>query len=432
MEYYNQTQDDWRIAQCCQFHDKALVKRYNLGTTTKTYALKEGGKQRVQTKAISNCKKLLDIISTYFPTQPKNLRAFRISSELLPCYTLDFTAPWYDEIRDEIKEILAETGRAARKHSIRLSVHPAQYTVLASNKVEVVKKSIEDLEYHALYGQYMGIPAEEFSMNIHLQGLYGGKGLAKFAKKNKWQIIGIMNNDMIGNIKGIDGVIDNRTFRIFSEPVPPTETQKERQMRRFYGGEVDGVSRQLARYIHKNVKLYMPEMNPLMVYRLDRFGRGGHHRPFNDAGYAGVRIMEAHENYTQQHQDLRVENGIGYGDTFEHVNFAYAKKLTAVNAINLASLASAPPAPKNIKIGGIVEPSVKFRWDHPVDDSVSGYKIYWRETTSSTWDYSRLVNKLNNYTLDGIVIDNFIFGISTVNSKGFESLVTFPQGTFRD
>ena len=151
MEYYNQTQDDWRIAQCCQFNDKALVKRYNLGTTTKTYALKEGGKQRVQTKAISNCKKLLDIISTYFPTQPKNLRAFRISSELLPCYTLDFTAPWYDEIRDEIKEILAETGRAARKHSIRLSVHPAQYTVLASNKAEVVKKSIEDLEYHALY-----------------------------------------------------------------------------------------------------------------------------------------------------------------------------------------------------------------------------------------------------------------------------------------
>ncbi|MDC3242773.1 hypothetical protein OAT82_03795, partial [Flavobacteriaceae bacterium] len=125
---------------------------------------------------------------------------------------------------------------------------------------------------------------------------------------DSWEKI---NDDMIGNIKGIDGVIDNRTFRIFSEPVPPTETQKERQMRRFYGGEVDGVSRQLARYIHKNVKLYMPEMNPLMVYRLDRFGRGGHHRPFNDAGYAGVRIMEAHENYTQQHQDLRVENGIG-------------------------------------------------------------------------------------------------------------------------
>lgn len=268
---------------------------------------------------------------------------------------------------------------------------------------------------------YVGLSGEE-------QGLYGGKGLAEFAKQNKWQIIGIINNDMIGNIKGIDGVIDNRTFRIFSEPVPPTETQKERQMRRFYGGEVDGVSRQLARYIHKNVKLYMPEMNPLMVYRLDRFGRGGHHRPFNDAGYAGVRIMEAHENYTQQHQDLRVENGIGYGDTFEHVNFAYAKKLTAANAINLASLASAPPAPKNIKIGGIVEPSVKLKWDKAKD--AVGYKIYWRDTTSPTWDYSRYVGDISEFLLKGIVIDNFFFGVASVGKDGHESLIIFPNKTF--
>ena len=144
--------------------------------------------------------------------------------------------------------------------------------------------------------------------------------------------------------------------------MPPTETERERNMRRFYGGEVDGISRQLARYVYKNVKTYMPEMNPMMIYRLDRFGRGGHHRPFNDAGYAGIRIMEAHENYTQQHQDIRVENGIAYGDVLEHVNFDYAKKLTSVNAINLASLAWAPPAPKEVKIGGIVEPSAKFQW----------------------------------------------------------------------
>ncbi len=116
-------------------------------------------------------------------------------------------------------------------------------------------------------------------------------------KKQGWEIIGVLNNDMIGNIKGVDGVIDNRTFRIFSEPVPPTETERERNARRFYGGEVDGISRQLARYVHKTTKNYMPEMNPMMVYRLDRFGRGGHHRPFNDLGFAGIRIMEAHENY---------------------------------------------------------------------------------------------------------------------------------------
>ncbi|MEZ4802444.1 MAG: M28 family metallopeptidase [Gelidibacter sp.] len=270
---------------------------------------------------------------------------------------------------------------------------------------------------------YVGLSGEE-------QGLFGGKGLAEYAKQNNWDIIGVLNNDMIGNISGVDGVIDNRTFRIFSEPVPPTETERERNARRFYGGEVDGISRQLARYVHKTVKAYMPEMNPMMVYRLDRFGRGGHHRPFNDLGFAGIRIMEAHENYTQQHQDIRTENGIAYGDTFEHVDFPYAKKLTAVNAITLASLASAPPPPKTVAIGGIVEPSAKLKWDKV--DGATGYKIYWRDTTSPTWDYSRNVGDVTEFTLDGIVIDNFYFGVASVGNDGFESVVVFPNQIIRN
>ena len=270
---------------------------------------------------------------------------------------------------------------------------------------------------------YVGLSGEE-------QGLFGGSGLAKYAKDNQWDIIGVLNNDMIGNIKGLDGVIDNRTFRIFSEPVPPTETERQRTLRRFYGGEVDGISRQLARYIHKTTKTYMPEMNPMMVYRLDRFGRGGHHRPFNDLGFPGIRIMEAHENYNQQHQDIREENGIKYGDVIDHVNFAYAKKLTTVNAINLASLAWAPPTPTNVAIGGIVEPSVKLKWDN-VEDAV-GYKIYWRDTTSPTWDHSRYVQDVTAFTLDGIVIDNYFFGIASVGKNGFESAVVFPNKVFRD
>lgn len=269
---------------------------------------------------------------------------------------------------------------------------------------------------------YVGLSGEE-------QGLFGGGGLAKYAKEKDWDVIGILNNDMIGNITGVDGVTNNRDFRIFSEPVPATETDKERQMRRFYGGEVDGISRQLARYIHKNVKTYMPEMNPMMIYRLDRFGRGGHHRPFNDAGFAGIRIMEAHENYTQQHQNIRTENGIAYGDVLEHVNFEYAKKLTAVNAINLASLAWAPPAPKEVKIGGIVEPAAKFKWSKV--DSAKGYKIYWRDTTSPTWDYSRYVGDVTEFTLNGIVIDNYFFGISSVGKDGFESPIVFPNAIMR-
>ena len=169
----------------------------------------------------------------------------------------------------------------------------------------------------------------------------------------------------------------------------------------------------------------MPEMNPIMIYRLDRFGRGGHHRPFNDAGFAGIRIMEAHENYTQQHQDIRVENGIAYGDVLEHVNFDYVKKLTAVNAINLASIAWAPPSPKTVKIGGIVQPSVKLTWS-AVEGAV-GYKVYWRDTTSPTWDYSKYVGNVNGQVLEGIVVDNFFFGVAAIGKDGHESPVVFPN-----
>jgi len=270
---------------------------------------------------------------------------------------------------------------------------------------------------------YVGLSGEE-------QGLFGGKGLAEHAKKEGWEITGILNNDMIGNITGVDGVISNRDFRIFSEPVPPTETEEQRNARRYYGGEVDGISRQLARYIHRTTSTYMPEMNPMLVYRLDRFGRGGHHRPFNDAGFAGVRIMEAHENYTQQHQDIRLEGGIAYGDVLEHVNFGYAKKLTAVNAINLASLAWAPSSPTDVQIGGVVEAAAKLRWKK--SEGAKGYKVYWRDTTSPTWDHSRFVGDVDSFVLDGFVIDNYFFGVSSVGENGFESPVSFPTGVFRE
>ena len=271
---------------------------------------------------------------------------------------------------------------------------------------------------------YVGLSGEE-------QGLYGGKGLAEYAKKNNWDIIGILNNDMIGNIEGVNGVIDNKSFRIFSEPVPANESDRQRYMRRFYGGEVDGNSRQLARFIYNSTKKYLPDLNPDLVYRLDRFGRGGHHRPFNDLGFAGVRIMESNENYNRQHQDIRTENNIDYGDVISGVNFEYAKKLTAVNAVNLALLGWSPPPPKNLKIGGIVEPSVKFKWDYSDNQDITGYKIYWRTTSAPNWEFSKVINKKNEYTLDGIIIDNFLFSVVSINSKGFESIYEFPNDTFR-
>ena len=267
---------------------------------------------------------------------------------------------------------------------------------------------------------FVGLSGEE-------QGLYGGKHLAAKAKEENWEIVGVLNNDMIGNIEGVDGVIDNRSFRIFSEPVNQTDSDLQIRMRRYYGGEVDGISRQLARYVHKMTKTYMPEMNPIMIYRLDRFGRGGHHRPFNDEGFAGVRIMEAHENYDRQHQDIRTENGIEYGDIIEGVNFEYAKKLTTVNAITLAALASAPPEPKNVAISGAVEPSTTLYWDKSADEDLAGYRVYFRDTTSPTWDNYYDVDKdATQYTLEGIVIDNYFFGVASVGRDGSESLVVFP------
>ena len=272
---------------------------------------------------------------------------------------------------------------------------------------------------------YLGLSGEE-------QGLYGGQGFAEFAKRNNWDIIGVLNNDMIGNIEGVNGIIDNKSFRIFSEPVPANETDRERYMRRFYGGEIDGNSRQLARFIYSSTKKYIPEMKPNMIYRLDRFGRGGHHRPFNDLGFAGVRIMESNENYNRQHQDIRIENGIKYGDVIEGVDFNYVKNLTSVNIINLVLIGSSPPPPKNLSIGGIVEPSVKFKWDKNNDDNIKGYKIYWRETSSPHWQFSKYIGNVNNYTLDDVIIDNYLFSVTSVSVDGYESIFEFPSETFRN
>lgn len=271
---------------------------------------------------------------------------------------------------------------------------------------------------------FAGLSGEE-------QGLYGGQAMARTATQEGWRIVGILNNDMIGNISGIDGVVDNTAFRIFSEPTSVTETERARQRRRFTGGEIDGPSRQLARYVERITRLVLPELNPMLIYRLDRFGRGGHHRPFNDAGFSGIRIMEAHENYTRQHQDIRVENGIAYGDVIEGVNFSYAAKITAVNAISLASIAWAPPEPENVAIGGAVRPSTSLAWDAVDDTSLAGYIVYWRETTAPQWKYSRFVGTRTEVTLDGIVIDNYLFGVASVSKNGNQSVVVFPSSSIR-
>jgi hypothetical protein len=251
--------------------------------------------------------------------------------------------------------------------------------------------------------------------------------MAKIAKEQGWRIDAVLNNDMIGNISGVDGVIENSTFRVFSEPTPVTETEQQRRTRRFTGGEVDGPSRQLARYVDRITGMYFLNLEAIMIYRLDRFGRGGHHRPFNDLGFPGVRIMETHENYTRQHQDIRVEDGTHYGDVIEGVDFTYAARLTGVNVATLASLAWAPPAPGNPLIRGAVQPSTTLSWDPVESPTLAGYKLYWRMTTAPQWTHSRYVGRTTEFTLAGMVIDNFLFGVASVGRDGNESVVAFPS-----
>jgi len=272
---------------------------------------------------------------------------------------------------------------------------------------------------------YAGLSGEE-------QGLFGGKIVAEHALKEGWEIKGVLNNDMISNITGIDGVTDNATARVFSEGTRANETEAEARARRFTGGEVDSPSRNLARYIKAQADQYMTNLNVMLIYRLDRFGRGGHHRPFNVVGIPGIRIMETHEHYDRQHQDLRTEGGIIYGDTMEGVDSQYAAKLTALNMVTMAGMAGAPPFPANVEATGAVQPSAKLSWETPENASnLAGYRVHWRLTTAPEWTHSRFIGKVNEWEFKNLVIDNYFFGVSAVAKDGSETPVVFPGAAGR-
>ena len=264
---------------------------------------------------------------------------------------------------------------------------------------------------------FVGLSGEE-------QGLFGGKIMAEQALRDDWRIEAVLNNDMIGNISGINGITDNATARVFSEATRPLETEKQARMRRFTGGEVDSPSRNVARYIDTIADRYIRNLDVMMIYRLDRFGRGGHHRPFNEVGYPAVRIMETNEHYDRQHQDIRQEGDRRFGDTIDGVNFEYAAKMTALNAVSLAAMAWAPAPPEDVVIEGMVGPHTTLKWK--IDDSAASYKLYWRLTTEPQWTRSRAVGHVNAFTLENVVIDNYIFGVASVNDQGVESPVVFP------
>lgn len=263
------------------------------------------------------------------------------------------------------------------------------------------------------------------------QGLNGGEILARHALEHGWRVEAVINNDMIGNIRGITGVTDNTTARVFAPGLHPESSEAELRRVLSTGGELDTPARQLARYIARVADTYLPNLDVQIIYRLDRFGRGGHHTPFFMAGFpAAVRLMEAHEHYDRQHQDLRVEDGRVYGDVLEGVDFDYAAAITALDAATLASLGWAPAAPRGVTIEGAVQPSPTLRWE-PVDaPDLAGYRVYWRRPTDPRWTSSRWVGDVTEHTVENVIIDNYFFGVAAVDREGRESLTIFPGQGF--
>ena len=268
---------------------------------------------------------------------------------------------------------------------------------------------------------FMAVAGEE-------QSLLGSTHFAEVAKQQNMNIEGMFTNDIIGNSHGGNGGHDATTVRVFSEGVPSNETQQEATTRRSVGGENDSPARQLARFIKEVDELYLPSFHVLQVYRRDRYGRGGDHIPFLERGYAAVRFCELNEDYNHQHQNVRVEHGIQYGDLPEFVDFAYAANVARVNAAALAELARAPARPRNVAINTRrLSVDTDLQWDANTEPDLAGYEIVWRDTTAPVWTNSLWVGNVTSYTAKGRSKDNYFFGVRAVDKAGHRSPVSYPK-----
>jgi hypothetical protein len=256
------------------------------------------------------------------------------------------------------------------------------------------------------------------------QGLDGSKHFAEFAKSQGWDIEAALNNDIVGGDKSPGQ--DPKVVRVFSGSIPENATEAQIRMIRNLGGENDSPSRELARYVVETARTYDTEVSPLLEFRLDRYLRGGDHISFNEAGYPAVRFTEYQENFTRQHQDLRTENGIEYGDLPKHVDFNYVANVARVNAATLASLAAAPGAPQNVRIETkqLVNDST-LHWDAPADGRAVSYVVLWRATAAPDWEHSQL-SKATRVTLP-ISKDNVIFAVQSVDEAGHRSAPIVPS-----
>ena len=260
------------------------------------------------------------------------------------------------------------------------------------------------------------------------QGLLGSTYFAQQALEKKMNIEGMFTNDIVGGVTSQKNSPNRNKIRVFSEGVPSDETEQQARTRRSVGGENDSPSRELARFIKEQADRYLKNFKVWMIYRRDRYLRGGDHIPFLERGYSAVRFTEADEDYTHQHQNVRTENDVFYGDTPDYVDFEYTANVARVNLIALASLASAPAKPKNV---GIVTARLtndtELKWDANTDTDLAGYEIVWRETTAPEWTDSSFVGNVTNFLVKGRSKDNYFFGVRAVDKAGNKSPVVYPR-----
>jgi hypothetical protein len=266
---------------------------------------------------------------------------------------------------------------------------------------------------------FMAVSGEE-------QGLLGAHFMAEKSRRDSVNIVAVLNNDIMGsNNSSETNLINNTQVRVFSEGLPAFETEKSATSIRNLGLENDGAARQLARYVKETGERYVDNLQVVMVYRNDRFLRGGDHLPFVQRGYAAVRITEMNENYTRQHQDVRTENSVQYGDLEIHIDYEYLRKNTALNLVNLANLAKSPGVPEEVKIDVKKLGNTSYiSWKTPKLGKVKGYYVLMRETTSAFWQ-KKIFTTETEITLP-YSKDNYFFAVQSVSDQGNESLPVVP------
>ncbi|HKC88790.1 MAG TPA: M28 family metallopeptidase, partial [Blastocatellia bacterium] len=260
------------------------------------------------------------------------------------------------------------------------------------------------------------------------QGLLGATHWAEEAKAKNLNIAAMFTNDIVGNTLGGSGVKDNARIRVFSEGVPSTETEADARIRQLNGGENDGPSRQLARYIKEAAERYLNNFEVTLVFRRDRYGRGGDHNAFLQRGYPAVRFTEPNEDFTRQHQRVREEDGVKFGDVIEMVDFPYIAQVARVNAAAMASMALAPASPSDVSFkSSRQEYNTTLTWKPNAEPDVAGYRVVWRETYQPFWQRGVDVGNVTEYVMKGLSKDDYFFAVQTIDKDGNASAPSFPK-----